>query len=96
MEQKKKSWEIPENSHILGGGCAWGIKIRAGSSKGAAAAVFKEQRDQKREIKSGCGKLQPILPGLESENVEEEGKSRAAAQRTQCRAGSSSRGQKRN
>lgn len=61
---EKKSCEIPENgevSHILGGGCGWGIKIRAGSSKGAAGPVFKERTDQKREIKSGCDKLQPIV-----------------------------------
>lgn len=58
------SKEIPENgefSPILGGGCSWGIKLRDGSSKGAADPVFKERTDQKREIKSGCDKLQPIV-----------------------------------
>lgn len=42
-------------------GRGWGIKIGAGWSKGAADPVFKEQTDQKREIKSGCDKLQPIV-----------------------------------
>lgn len=61
---RKKSWEIPENgefSPVLGGGFGRGVKIRAGSSQGAADPACKQQRDQKREIKSGCDKLQPIV-----------------------------------
>lgn len=62
--KKRKSWEIPENgefSPVLRGGFGRGVKIRAGSSKGAADPACKQQRDQKREIKSGCDKLQPIV-----------------------------------
>lgn len=99
-KKTQKTWEIAENRelfHFLGSGFGWRIKTGAGPSKGAAAPVFKEQTDQKREIKSGCDKLQPIVTAwTEVRKCEEEGKSRAAAQRTQCRAGSSSRGQKRN